>query len=204
MNTHVDPTSLQVTKYVDQLAKELTSVPKTYRVDVVEGVRAHIHDALESGDANVATILERLGTPQTVAAQALQQLDEEPGQPSRPTASTRARKLQMYSFLIAAVVVLVGGFFSQPDLNVPIPLSSLPPLALTLIPLLTRGSRWWLVSTICATGFAAFLVTALILSLALGSFSFPLTVFLIPPLTAVVFYLPALGLTIVSLLFRRR
>ena len=202
MTAPTRPTSTQVTRYLDQLAKELTSVPKQYRAEVIEGIRAHIQDALERGELDATTILDQLGTPEAVAAEALDDFEAESGRFARPTA--RGRKLQAYSFALALLVALLGSFLSfQPDLTVPILLSSIPPLVLTIVPLLTRGPRWLLVSGICATVLALFLVTAITLSFVLGGFSFPLT-FLLVPMQTWVFYIPMLTLAILPLFMRRR
>ena len=204
MNLKTSSRATQDRRYLAQLAKELASVPKKYRTEVLDGIRTHISDALERGDVGVAAILDQLGTPSVVAAQAMHDLDEESGRFAHPTSSTRGRKLQVWSFAVALLVVLLGGFFSaQPSLTVPILLSALPPLALTLVPLLTRGPRWLLVSAICATALTAFLVTAGVLSVAMNSFAFPLTLFLIPTQTMAVFYLPMLVLAIIPLFLRR-
>lgn len=203
MNLNTSPPSNQESRYLARLAVVLASVPKPYREDVLDGIQTHIKDSLDRGDADITTILNQLGTPSAVATQAMHDFDEESGRSENPPISTRSRKLQMGAFALALLVVLLGIFLSAPTLTVSILPSSLPPLVLTLIPLLTRRAHWRLISGICAALLAAFLLTAVILSVALGSFAFPLTLFLIPTQTMALFYMPILTLATIPLLVRR-
>ncbi|MGO4784729.1 HAAS signaling domain-containing protein [Cryobacterium sp. W22_MBD10_FK3] len=203
MNSPTLPTAPQVNRYLTQLSKELSSLPKQYREDVLDGIRVHINDALEQGGLDIVTVLEHVGTPQAVAGQALDDYYEESGRSERPAYSPLGRKLQVCSFALALLVVLLGAFVSlQQGLTVQVLLSSVPPLVLTLLPLLTRGRHWLLISAVSASTLTAFLVTSGVLTLALGSFSFPLTLFLIPTTTLVLVYIPTLALAVLPLFMR--
>lgn len=204
MNLNTNPPSKQETRYLAQLAAELASVPKQYRADVLNDIQTHIHDALELADSDLGTILHQLGTPSVVAAQAMQDLGEESDPVGPPLFSHRNRKLQIWAFALALLVVLMEIFLSPPGLTVKILPSFLPPLALTLIPLLTRGPSWWRVSAICAVLLTVFLLTALILSFSLSAFTYPLTLLLLPTQTMLFIYIPMLALAVVPLLGRRQ
>ncbi|KFF58320.1 hypothetical protein JF66_19425, partial [Cryobacterium sp. MLB-32] len=168
MTLNTNRPSKQETRYLAQLATELTDAPKKDRADVLEGIQTHIHDALERADSDLTTILHQLGTPSVVAAQARHDLGEELGPTGSSQFSKRRQRLQIGSFTLALLVVLIGIFLSPPDLTVSILPSSLIPLALTLIPLLTRRARRRRISVVCTIALAAFLLAALILSMALS------------------------------------
>lgn len=205
MNSSTLPTAPEVSRYLTQLSKELSRLPKRYREDVLDGIRVHINDAFEQDGLDVAAVLEHLGTPQRVAGQALDEYDEESGRSTRSAYSLLGRKLQMCSLALALLVVLLGVFVSlQRGLTVQIMLSSVPPLVLTLLPLFTRGKHWLLISAVSASALTVFLVTAGVLTLVLDSFSFPLTLFLIPTTTLVFIYIPTLALSVLPLFMRPR
>ncbi|TFD25086.1 HAAS signaling domain-containing protein [Cryobacterium lyxosi] len=204
MNLNTNPPSTQETRYLAQLAAELTSVPKQYRADVLDGIQTHIHDALERADSDLGTILHQLGTPSIVAAQAMQDLVEESDLAGPPLVSHRNRRLQIWAFALALLVVLMEIFLSPPHLTVKILPSFFPPLALTLIPLLTRGPNRHRVSAICTVLLTIFLLTALILSFTLSAFAYPVTLLLIPTQTMVFIYIPMLALAVIPLIGRRQ
>lgn len=202
MTLNTNRPSKQETQYLVQLTAELTGVSAQDRADVLEGIQTHIHDALERDDSDLTTILDQLGTPAIVAAQARLDLGDEVGSGGALHSSNRNRRLQIGSFAIALLVVLLGLFSSPPDLTVKILPSTLVPLVLTLMPLLTRAPKRWPVSIICTITLTAFLLTALILSVALSGFAYPLTLLLIPTQT-MIFYIPMLTLAIIPLIRRR-
>lgn len=203
MKVLTDPASPQVTKYLDELARELAGVPRKYRVEVVESIRMHIQDALEDPDAEPEAVLDRLGTAKEVAEQAVGEFVQEPSRIAHSLDLSNARRFQIAAFILALLVVIFGTFSLQTTLAIPVRASSIPPLVLTLIPLFTRGRARVLTSAVCAATLALFLLTSTILVLTIESFSFPLTIFLIPILTMLVFYLPAFTLAVIPLLRRR-
>ena len=89
--------------YVARLSAAAGDLPKSARQELVDDMRSHIAEArareLEETDAAVMNILDRLGEPATVVADARERLGIRPPQPYRP------------GFLEIATVVLVPFFW---------------------------------------------------------------------------------------------
>jgi hypothetical protein len=97
------PTRSLVDDYVDRLHAELADLPPARRHELVEEIEDHIAEALAStGDASEAelrTLLDRLGDPADIAAEARERLDYVPPPPAP------RRRLEF----IALVMLLPGG-----------------------------------------------------------------------------------------------
>ncbi len=67
-----------VDDYLTRLGSELAGVPRAGRREVVEGIEAHVQEALAGvapdDEAGVRNVLERLGDPAEIAAEALERL----------------------------------------------------------------------------------------------------------------------------------
>jgi uncharacterized membrane protein len=74
-----------VSDYLKRLEGELSDLPRARRREIVEEVSAHIAEARASGDieteAEVLTLLDRIGEPDEIAAEARARLDLQPAKP---------------------------------------------------------------------------------------------------------------------------
>lgn len=91
-----------VADYVRRLEGELSDLPRARRREIVEEVSAHIAEARASGavesEAEVLTLLDRVGEPDEIAAEARVRLDLQPAKPG-------SREVW------ALILLAVGGFF---------------------------------------------------------------------------------------------
>jgi HAAS len=91
-----------VAEYLDRLADELADVPRARRNEIVEEVSEHIEAAraqlAPDDEAAVRTLLDRMGDPSEIAAEAGAR---------RETERPRRRWVEV----LAIVLLLVGGFF---------------------------------------------------------------------------------------------
>src|SRR6266540_4083753 len=97
MSKHADPDTL-VADYLSRLDDELRDLPQSRRAELVGEIWEHIEEALaeaESGDAATRTVLDRLGDPADIAAEARDRLD---------VAARRPARLE-----IAALILLLPG-----------------------------------------------------------------------------------------------
>ena len=69
MNATAHPTA---ERYLKELGRSLAGLPRDRRQEIEEEIRSHIDEATPpgAGDAEVRNILEELGDPQTIAADA--------------------------------------------------------------------------------------------------------------------------------------
>ncbi|HEX4756130.1 MAG TPA: hypothetical protein VH661_10350 [Candidatus Dormibacteraeota bacterium] len=86
--------------YLGRVRAALKPLPSAQSEEIVQELRGHIREAREDGatEADVRTILDRLGAPSTIAADALSRF----GQPGRPKVGIRE--------VGALLLLTVGGF----------------------------------------------------------------------------------------------
>jgi uncharacterized membrane protein len=98
MNTTADRA---VEKYLKRLDADLADVPRSRRREIVEEIAEHIAEARADlpaeNEAETRTLLERLGDPADIAAEARQRFEVEPVRPGWMETAT-------------LVLLLVGGF----------------------------------------------------------------------------------------------
>jgi uncharacterized membrane protein len=74
-----------ISNYLKKLEGELSDLPRARRREIVEEVSAHIAEARAAGDveseAEVLTLLDRIGEPDEIAAEARARLDIHPAKP---------------------------------------------------------------------------------------------------------------------------
>jgi uncharacterized membrane protein len=89
-----------VARYLDDLARRLRDGPRDRREELLEDVRAHIAEALSSVDssneAEIRSLLDRVGDPAVIAAEARERSEV---QPARPGALE----------VVALVMLAIGG-----------------------------------------------------------------------------------------------
>ena len=103
-------TAASTEDYLNALDEALSTVTPDVRATILEDVRGHIADALDSGQA-VTTVLERLGSPEAMALSALAEL----GVAAQPAAKTTGADSSRRVLLLAAiaVAVLTAALFSH-------------------------------------------------------------------------------------------
>jgi hypothetical protein len=103
------PTPEQLVRdYLGRLEKELADLPSARRREIVEEISEHIEEARASGaadEAGVRSLLERLGDPGDIAAEARERL----GVPARQAGILEIAALVL--LLIGGVVLPVVGWF---------------------------------------------------------------------------------------------
>lgn len=69
MNTTTHPAA---ERYLKELERALSDLPRPRRDEIIDDIRGHIDEAVppEAGEAQVRTVLEDLGDPETIAADA--------------------------------------------------------------------------------------------------------------------------------------
>lgn len=178
MNENTMPPEAQM--WLRAVEKKLDSIERADRLEIVDGLRAHILDALDRGD-NITTILNRLGTPAAVADQAMSEI--EPARSEEPAKHLNARRvLQLIAFALTIVATLIIGFLpsytavsiggdgeiTSTTTNGFQNLVNLSPyfvsgmvlaLLITLAPLVIRG-RSWTAASITAAGLMVLLTVA--------------------------------------------
>jgi uncharacterized membrane protein len=91
-----------VADYLKRLERELSDLPRGRRREIADEVSAHIAEARASGDveseAEMLTLLDRVGAPDEIAAEARARLDLRPAKPG-------SREVW------ALILLAVGGFF---------------------------------------------------------------------------------------------
>ena len=87
-----------ITDYLGRLERELADLPRARRREVVEEISEHIEEAGAHTEVETLNVLERLGDPAEIAAEARARFEIEPPRSGWPE-------------IAALVLLLVGGFF---------------------------------------------------------------------------------------------
>lgn len=95
-----------IAEYLRRLDRELADLPRARRREVVEEIAQHIQEAGAQGEAATLNVLERLGDPAEIAAEARARFEIEPRQAGR--AETAALVLLLVGGFVFAVGWLVG------------------------------------------------------------------------------------------------
>ena len=107
MGTPTSNSDLIVEQYLRAVEKQLTGVPATQRTELLSDLSVHIDSSREAlteeTEAQVRQILERLGSPETVAAAARQDVQGTDA-PHRPLVSRRIAML--IGIVVVAILVL--------------------------------------------------------------------------------------------------
>lgn len=162
----------------------LATMQSADRMEIIDGLRAHILDALDGGD-NIRTVLGRLGTPSSVADQAI--LEYDPAHGDEPPKYLNAKRVLQFTALgLTVVATLIIGFLpsytatsigddgriTSATTNGFQNLINLSPyfvsgtvlaLLLTVAPLLVRGRAWTTVSIVSASSLAVVAAASVVL-----------------------------------------
>jgi len=96
-----------INEYLDRLEEELAEFPSSRRRELVQEISDHIAEArasLESDDeASIRNLLERMGDPADIAAEARGAIEQSPG--GTPVVERRSSALD----IAALILLLVGG-----------------------------------------------------------------------------------------------
>lgn len=87
--------------YVKELERELRDVPRARRRELVDDLRTHVTEAAPATEAELRTLLERLGSPGEIAKAEIEPDDAGP-------------RRRGFGLEIAALVLLAIGFFIVP------------------------------------------------------------------------------------------
>lgn len=170
----------EASQYLRALHRSLGALPREDRDEVIDGVESHIHDALAAGERNVEEILLNLGSPEDIAAPALDEFERRSGSRKSNGHFTVPRVAQIAAFVFVIAATLAAILLpssvrmnitnaGSPKIETPTLLEIHPPtvliplaipLILTLIPLLVREKRWRIVSIVCVVLLAVFTVIA--------------------------------------------
>ncbi len=122
MSVHTDPL---VDDYLRRLELATSALPADRRLELVSEIRGHLREALrqvpEGDEAGVRNVLERLGSPEEVAAAAL----DVPQDPNTAAAGPQPSGLAIASLLMAvlwfagigAVLALVFGYRARKEIR---------------------------------------------------------------------------------------
>lgn len=180
----------EASQYLRVLHRRLAALPREDRDEVIDGVESHIRDALAGGERNVEEILLNLGSPEDIAAPALDEFERRSGSPHSNGHFTVPRVAQIAAFVFVIAATLAAILLpssvrmnitnaGSPKIETPTLLEIHPPtvliplvipLVLTLIPLLVREKGWRIVSIVCVVLLAVFTVIA---SASVGWFYIP-------------------------------
>jgi hypothetical protein len=180
----------EASRYLRALHRSLAALPKEDRDEVIEGVEGHIRDALAGGERTVEEVLLNLGSPEDVAAPALDEFERRSESLNSDGHFTVPRVAQIGAFVFVIAATLAAVLLPSnvrvnitepgaPRIETPTLLEINPPtvliplaipLVLTLIPLLVRAKRWRIISIVCVVLLAVFTVIA---SASVGWFYIP-------------------------------
>lgn len=176
--------------YLRALYRSLAALPREDRDEVIESVEGHIRDSLAGGERTVEQVLLNLGSPEDIAAPALDDFERRSRSPNSDGGFTVPLVAQIAAFVFVIAATLAAILLpssvrmnitnaGSPKIETPTLLEIHPPtvliplaipLVLTLIPLLFRGKRWRIVSIVCVVLLALFTVIA---SASVGWFYIP-------------------------------
>jgi len=107
MSTTIVRTGLpmEARAFLTRLRRALWPLPEADRRETLDGVTAHIEDALGAG-ATPASVLVQLGTPESIADEAAEQFEARTGRTARPRLLNLARMLQFLAFAYTLVLAL--------------------------------------------------------------------------------------------------
>jgi Protein of unknown function (DUF1700) len=95
----------EVGEYLRRLQREMRDIPSQRRDEILSEIEEHINERLselpDASDANVRNVLERLGDPEDIAADARDRFGVDAAEPKRMSRTTKR-------ILIAVAVVFLG------------------------------------------------------------------------------------------------
>lgn len=105
--------------YLDRVSNELQDLPGDERAEIIDDLRQHIEEALgspeEAGEAEVRNVLDRLGQPAAVAAEARSRHDDHDGMveddqrpPENPEPDRTPGALEVGAIILTALFWPVG------------------------------------------------------------------------------------------------
>lgn len=98
------PLPLEAQRYLEQLDLEAAMLPQPRRAQLVSQIREHLHDAVEDR-AEIGAVLDRLGTPRELVAEA--QPDPAAGSPP-PSPTPVMRVLAIAALTLGGMLLFVG------------------------------------------------------------------------------------------------
>ncbi|OUE17854.1 hypothetical protein BFL34_03105 [Clavibacter michiganensis] len=180
--------------YAAGLRRELAVLPRRSARDIIEGIEEHI--ALDDG----LPAVESLGAPSVIARAALEEQETRRGRSIRPSLSLPSKSLQLAVAVISAPFILFA-FLTFPDAgSVDHLIGAIIWVLLALPPLLVRWPAWWSTSIACAFAHVAYVVAALVVSMAGGNVTAAGIALLMTPPVAIAHFV-ALVLALVALLY---
>jgi hypothetical protein len=141
-----------IRRYLKRLDREMGAFPATYRDEVLDEIREHIAEARAAGetDADVLRILDRLGDPKRIAAEARERFDLPPAHPAPAdyvALVLLALGVSVIAFLAAIYLITRSAVWSRRDkvIGAVVPLIALP------LGFLAGSDRPWLVVAVAST-----------------------------------------------------
>lgn len=183
------------TRWLTEVASDLDRLPAGERAELLDGLRAHVREALDAGESE-ADVLARLGEPAAVAAEALL---ASPGPalsvplgPPAPLGYWNSKRIVQLTALVLALLAYLALAFAVPVYStystdssgsgtsgdqtlveangIAVLFVMAIPVVLTAIPLIVRGRAWPTVSLVTGLLVVAFVLIA---SLSIGWFFVP-------------------------------
>jgi uncharacterized membrane protein len=98
-----------VTSYLDRLEVELSDLPRPRRDELVQEITEHIHEARSAlsaqSESEIRTLLDRVGNPADIAAEARERFDAQPMSPPEDEGYGFRRRLV---YFVVALPVVFG------------------------------------------------------------------------------------------------
>lgn len=178
--------------YAADLRRELAVLPRRSARDIRTGIEEHI---LDDGHVDVASF----GVPSAIARSALDEQATHRGRAIRPSLRLPSKSLQLAVAVIAAPFVLFALLAFPNAGSVDSLIGAILWVVIALPPLLVRWPTWWSTSIACAFAHVAYVVVALVVSMAGRNVTAAGTAFLMTPTIAIAHF-AALVLALVALL----